>query len=604
MRASLPIGSRPSLRVGSLILALIAVGGMASSGQETGTKAEAGTRTADPFAGHERLILDDRFPSATACKTCHPEQYREWSVSGHAYTIVSPFFTALSSKLIKSTNGTLGDFCVRCHSPVAMQLGREVIAAALEREPVVREGVTCIVCHRRGENHGKFSGRFPIEEGDLFYPVYGPNGNDVLQEVLKEPDHGVITEARPVGRPIHRDARRFFPIVESGFCGTCHDVTVINGFHLEEAFSEYKSSPAAKNGITCQDCHMGQSPGVPDTYRSGPAAYIGAIGTRTRELHNHMFVGPDTSVLPPAVFPHNAELADQASLGEWLTFDWAAGWGTDAFEADVPPDASFPDRWATADDRYDGRELLEPQFELLREAHRARRDLLRVGYKLGRVEVQQADARALRFRVEVRSGTDGHNVPTGLTSERVVFLQVTVTDADGATVFLSGDLDPNGDLRDRHSLYVRNGELPLDGQLFNLQSKFVTRNLRGGERVEVLPINHSYDVLPFVRPPQYATVTKGRAEDARVHKRSIEPGGRRWAPYRVKSSRLTGKPPYTANVKLIAGMLPVNLVDAIKDVGFDYGGLSPRAVADAIVASQLVLWERDVVVEMAPREDR
>ena len=50
------------------------------------------------------------------------------------------------------------------------------------------------------------------------------------------------------------------------------------------------------------------------------------------------------------------------------------------------------------------------------------------------------------------------------------FLRVTVKDPDGEVVFLSGDLDPNGDYRDSHSLYVHNHELPLDKQLFTLQS--------------------------------------------------------------------------------------------------------------------------------------
>ena len=39
-------------------------------------------------------------------------------------------------------------------------------------------------------------------------------------------------------------------------------------------------------------------------------------------------------------------------------------------------------------------------------------------------------------------------------------------DAEGSVVFESGDLDPNGDLRDAHSLYVQRGELPRDAQLF------------------------------------------------------------------------------------------------------------------------------------------
>ena len=50
-------------------------------------------------------------------------------------------------------------------------------------------------------------------------------------------------------------------------------------------------------------------------------------------------------------------------------------------------------------------------------------------------------------------------------------------------------------------------------------------------------------------------------------------------------------------VKLIAGMVPVNLVNEIQTVGFDYG-MSPRQIADNIVVNQLVVHERRTVVNL------
>ena len=40
----------------------------------------------------------------------------------------------------------------------------------------------------------------------------------------------------------------------------------------------------------------------------------------------------------------------------------------------------------------------------------------------------------------------------------------------------------------------------LDKYLFSLQSKFLTRNHRGGEREQVLAVNFSIDPLPYIRP--------------------------------------------------------------------------------------------------------
>ena len=35
------------------------------------------------------------YPTAAACSTCHPTQYRQWSVSPHAYSQLSPVFYAM-----------------------------------------------------------------------------------------------------------------------------------------------------------------------------------------------------------------------------------------------------------------------------------------------------------------------------------------------------------------------------------------------------------------------------------------------------------------------------------------------------------------------------
>src|SRR5947209_19373626 len=79
----------------------------------------------DPYgnAAHARLFAASRFPSATACGQCHPTQYRQWSVSQHAYAQLSPIFNAMQANITAGTNGTNGDFCIRCHTQVGMNIG-------------------------------------------------------------------------------------------------------------------------------------------------------------------------------------------------------------------------------------------------------------------------------------------------------------------------------------------------------------------------------------------------------------------------------------------------------------------------------------------------
>ena len=546
---------------------------------------------------HQKLFLENRYPSATTCRTCHQEHYREWSVSPHAYAQMSPVFNAMHGAILKLTNGTNGDFCIRCHTQVGMNLGEPLFMSNIDRHPTSREGITCIVCHRVNQPYGKESGRLNIVTGDLFDPIYGPQGNAELKRVLESNDYQVNPNRGKPGRAIHADVKKFFALVEPGFCGSCHDVNLFNGFRLEEAFSEYKTSPAARKGITCQDCHMGIKPGAPSGYAMAPAARIGDVETKPRKRTSHMFPGPDHSIIHPGIFPHNPEAAELATIREWLTFEYRAGWGTDEFEDEVPEDAVFPERWSSIDDRYDAREILNEQLELLDNYYAQRRKVLQEGFRLGEIVTEQADEDGLRFKVQVMNGTDGHGVPTGFDAERLVYLRITVTDRDGTILFTSGDADPNGDLRDTHSLYVHNGEIPLDNYLFSLQSKFVIRNLRGSEGEAVLSVNSSFDPLPFIRPLTQSSILIGRPVTVRKHRMMIEPNGSRWAPYEVEGAVLTGKGPYQAHIELVVGMVPVNLINEIKDVGFDYG-MSPRKVAEGVLAGHVIVGEHDVTFDV------
>ncbi len=88
-----------------------------------------------------------------------------------------------------------------------------------------------------------------------------------------------------------------------------------------------------------------------------------------------------------------------------------------------------------------------------------------------------------------------------------------------------------------------------------------------------------------------------RAVGARKHRQTIGPHKTKLAKYVVKQKDLAGsRGPYTANIKLIAQMIPVNLVHEIQGVGFDYF-MSPRDVADGVVEGAQILYDRDVVLQ-------
>jgi len=564
---------------------------------DAGKKAEAETETdiaLQAAAEHEALFAESNYPSAATCGTCHPKQYKEWSVSSHSYSQLSPVYLSLSSEINELSSGTNGDFCLRCHSPIGANLGESPFISNLDRHPTSREGITCVVCHRLSKNYNKRSGRLALVKGDLLQPVFGPKGNEELGRVLENDKFRVVTEKGKPGRKIHTKINKFPSMSEPIFCATCHDVTLLNGFRLEEAFSEYRLSPAAKRGVTCQDCHMGKVQGIPSGYDEGPGAVVGGRETAKRKVTNHFFAGPDYSVIHPGIFPHNAEAQEMATMREWLQYDYKAGWGTDEFEDNVPEDAKFPEKWDSVDDRYDAREILNVQFERLAYAREKRLEVLRNGYSLDDIVVEEVGQDGIEFKVKVSNLTDGHNVPTGFTGERLVWLHVTVKDSKGEVVFESGDLDPNGDVRDHESSYVHTGTMPLDVQLFDLRSRFVVQNLRGGERERIIPIPYPVTTIPFVRPSIQSLILTGEPATERNHRRSIEPLGHRWADYEVDDDELAGHSgPYKLEVELKASMAPANLVGAIQKRGFDYA-MSAREVVNGVAAGHEVLWKKKV----------
>ena len=83
-------------------VAVWALGAQAQSAQPASKEAEQPDIQeeriyVDKDAGslHDQLFIESKFPSAHTCGQCHPQQFREWSVSPHAYATFSPVFLSL-----------------------------------------------------------------------------------------------------------------------------------------------------------------------------------------------------------------------------------------------------------------------------------------------------------------------------------------------------------------------------------------------------------------------------------------------------------------------------------------------------------------------------
>jgi nitrate/TMAO reductase-like tetraheme cytochrome c subunit len=344
----------------------------------------------DEVAGYE---------SAEACAECHPVHYDEWRQSMHAYAAKSPVFDAMAAKAYRDTAGEIGTFCTGCHSPFGDAEGEGGALVASQRSDLSREGISCDYCHTAVEHDGQI-------------------GNNKLINLPGELKLGPYADASDDEHP---SLKSDF-ISSPEFCGSCHDVYKFPGLQIEQAYTEYASSPSAASGQRCQDCHMSPTPGVESARAVGPIAVVNGIEYPDRELSSHRFIGPDYSLIDDFPYPDDLEAS------------------------------------AIAQEEYMGQvqSLLENSVQI----------------RSVRAEMMD-DSETAEVLIELESLVAGHNVPTGFTSERQLWLHVWATNRSGDVLWETGDLDAEGNLRDIHSHQVIQGEVEQDMELVNLQSKNV-----------------------------------------------------------------------------------------------------------------------------------
>lgn len=174
--------------------------------------------------------------SSVSCAACHTSQFADWSRARHAIAM-SPGVRAQMND-----QPELSGMCATCHTPLDEQWADPYLSA---------DGVGCSGCHSRGSQ--KF-GPPPLE-------------TTIAPMVARYPSpHGAA------------NTRDFFESAD--FCAGCHqfaegNAPKVNGAFLQNTVEEWRASRAAREGKTCQTCHM---PGRrhlfrgihdPETVRSG-----------------------------------------------------------------------------------------------------------------------------------------------------------------------------------------------------------------------------------------------------------------------------------------------------------------------------------------------
>ena len=167
------------------------------------------------------------FNSSEQCGACHRDIHAAWKQSIHARSLEDPIF--LDSLRQLSAEGGDVRLCLDCHAPLV----RSSRDFTLEKK-LSWEGVTCDYCHSIAEIA---PGTIPKPKLQVGATKFGPI-----------PD---------VASSAHETAyRQLFK--ESELCAGCHEYVAPSGVPILSTYSEWKASPQASEGKTCQTCHMSE----------------------------------------------------------------------------------------------------------------------------------------------------------------------------------------------------------------------------------------------------------------------------------------------------------------------------------------------------------
>jgi len=243
------------------------------------------------------------------CLECHADVHERWEHSAHRF---SSFNNPAYLASIRDTRHALYErdgnvqgarFCAGCHDPVPFFAGEfdkphfDDPEYDLASDINANAGITCTACHAITHiNSNRGNGDYTIEE-PTHYP-FTFSENRALKWVNKQ-----LVKAKPAFhnktflKPLHKTTE---------FCGTCHKV------HLPEELNEYKwlrgqnhqdtfrLSGVSGSGVTsfyypdkaetsCNECHMPEM--ASDDFGARDLA-----GTGELMVHDHLFPSANTAI--------------------------------------------------------------------------------------------------------------------------------------------------------------------------------------------------------------------------------------------------------------------------------------------------------------------
>jgi hypothetical protein len=224
--------------------------------------------------------------SPANCGNCHQAIHDEWARSAHARASTGRHFLEARDQLHKDYPEGV-DVCSSCHAPTVP------VSFADTSSPVAPglSGVHCDFCHKVV---GPGEGEFGLTHGKYQLTFLRPDPSARRQLIVG-----------PLRDPARRE-NQFSPFqTDSRLCASCHE-GVVFGIPVYTTYSEWLASPAGKDGVTCQACHMTPTGGMTNI-----APGHGGVERDPATLGNHRFFAKSQLDM----LTHSLELSAEVAIG-------------------------------------------------------------------------------------------------------------------------------------------------------------------------------------------------------------------------------------------------------------------------------------------------
>ncbi len=340
------------------------------------------------------FISGEKFLPSSRCGTCHTDAHTQWRQSAHGNAFREPFYQKNVKDLTSQRGIEFTRHCESCHNPAALFSGSLTKNSKVQR-PFDDDGVSCISCHSIQTVSGRGIGGYVMAEPALLVKEDGTRLISVTdQQVLDD----IPSHRRAMMRPLLKSPE---------FCGSCHKSQVpkeLNDYKFLRAFavadelqmsSFSKESPHpfyVRDKETCNSCHMKRE-----------AAPLFDVSAKEGKLASHRWAAANTAIPFFYKWPEQLDAVTKFLENDAL--------GVDIFALYRKPAGTSPE------------EFIAP---------------------LNKSSFAISPGDRLTAEVVITNKNIGHSFPPELRDFYEAFIEFSVSDAAGQTLYRSGFIKPNG----------------------------------------------------------------------------------------------------------------------------------------------------------------